>query len=85
MHIHSLSTGVVSITGKETIRVRIQKSLDSHSFHGAKFKRKEKLITLDYLARNVEVDKSPMVFNPSDSNGSFTLKLVRNMIITYNC
>lgn len=62
--LHSLATGVVSITGKETTRVRTEKSLDGHSFHEAKFKRPEKLITLDYLPRNFEVDKSPMVVNP---------------------
>ena len=62
--LHSLATGVVSIAGKETTRVRTEKSLDSHSFYEAKFKWPEKLITLDYLPRNFEVDKSPMVVNP---------------------
>ena len=59
--LHSLATGVVSITGKETTRVRTEKSLDSHSFHEAKFKRAEKLITLDYLPRNLEVDKRLLI------------------------
>ena len=56
VHLHSLSTGIVSVAGKdpveceiaEIIGVRIQENLDNHPFNEAKIKRKEKLIILDY-------------------------------------
>ena len=59
-HLHSSSTDVVSVASKDpaecenakTIGVRIQENLDNNPSNEAKIKRKEKIITLDYLTRN---------------------------------
>ena len=73
-NLQSLSTGVVSVLGKdpnncddaEEIGARIQKGLDNQKFTEAKIIKKDRFVSLDVLTRSIKVDeKNPICVNPT--------------------
>ena len=72
--LHSLSTGVVAVHGKdvvncdeaEIIRSKIQESLDKVTFTDAHIKKKDQFVSLGDLARSGKTDgKNPVSVNPT--------------------
>ena len=71
--LHSLSTGVVAVHGKEAVNgeaeiigSRIQESLDKVNFTDAHIKKKDQFVSLGDLARSVKTDgKNSLSVNPT--------------------
>jgi hypothetical protein len=69
-NLHSLSTGVVSVIGKdmvncenaEAIGQSIQQSLDNVNFTDAKIRRKDQLRSLESLTQSIKIDDKNSIF-----------------------
>jgi hypothetical protein len=72
-NLHSLSTGLVSVSGKDEVNCekaeqlgrKIQVSLDNLTIMEATIKRSDQLRPLDYLCNTVKVEKHSVYINPT--------------------